>query len=205
MMQKYLLLMGGFLFLYVAVFSQDGWELSKDEDGIRIYTRQRENSRLLSYRIETEVAGSLDAVYQQVIDFQENKKYLERIDSLVVLEKDRDNEILVYMLFKVPWPFRDRDFVNRMLINMRGDTITMESSPAPGKMPPRDGVLRIKEFSEQWVLAGKADNRTILSLQGHADPGGSLPDWVINLFVVNEPHALVRGIKREVETTQGER
>ena len=203
-MRKYLLLMTGCFFVSVAVFSQAEWELSKDEDGIRIYTRQRENSRLLSYRIETEIAGSLDVVYQQVIDFQENKKYLERIDSLRVIEKDQDQKILVYMMFNVPWPFRDRDFVNRMRIDVQRDTITLKSSPAPDQMPARDGVLRIKEFSEQWVLTRKTDNRTALSLQGHADPGGSLPDWIINLFVVKEPHTLVRGIKREVEKSNGE-
>jgi hypothetical protein len=186
------------------VISQDGWELNKNENGIRIYTRQREDSRLLSYRIETEISGSLKEVYQQVVNFQENKKYLERIDSLRVLEMDQDRKILVYMMFNVPWPFRDRDFVNRMLIDVKEDTVTLESSPAPDKMPIKDGVLRMQEFSEQWVLVKKSDNQTALSLQGHADPGGSLPDWVINLFVVNEPHALVRGIKREVEMSGSE-
>jgi len=187
------------LLLAVAGFSQEKWELNKDEDGIRIYTREREDSRLLSYRIETQISGNLREVYQQVIDFHENKKYLNRIDTLRVLRREKDQKILVYMIFNVPWPFRDRDFVNQMVIDVQEDTIRLESSPARGSMPAKEGVIRIKEFSEQWVLAKKGSHRTSLSLQGYADPGGSLPDWVINLFVVQEPHTLVRGIKREVE------
>jgi len=201
-MQKFVLFLAGCLFLSVAAFSQNVWELRKDENGIRIYTRQKEDRKLLAYRIETQISGNLEEVYRQVIDFHGNKKYLDRIDTLRILEKKKDQQILIYMMFNVPWPFRDRDFVNRMLIDVQEDTVRLESSPGRGEIPPKEGVIRMQEFSEYWVLAKKAENLTALSLQGYADPGGSLPDWVINLFVVQEPHTLVRGIKMEVESNR---
>ena len=177
----------------------ENWELNKQEDGISIYTARQKGSHILAYRIEAEIQGSIEEVYRQVIDFQANKKHLETIKEIRVLEKKPNQEVLVYMLFDLPWPFRDRDFVNRMELQVGQDTIVLNSRPVTNRIKPQDGVVRMREFSEQWLLTSQGKDATQLSLRGHADPGGSFPDWVINRFVVKEPLALVKGIKLQVE------
>jgi len=198
-------------FLFVLILSlqaqeaggQDRWELQKQEDGISIYTSHQEDSRILSYRIEALIRGDLRRVHRQVLDFQGNKEYLERVKKIEVLEKDPGQRVLVYMLFDLPWPFRDRDFINRMDLKVGRDTISMRSSPATGFVEPTEGVVRMREFSEQWLLVRQGKGKTHLSLRGYADPGGKFPAWVVNLFVVQEPLSLVRGIKKQVERDPG--
>jgi len=97
--------------LMVEASGQRAWKLQKQEDGISIYTAHQEDTRILAYRIEAMIQGELGGVYRQVIDFQGNKKYLETVKQLDVLEKRTNQQVLVYMLFDLPWPFRDRDFV----------------------------------------------------------------------------------------------
>jgi len=181
------------------VWGQREWKLQKQEDEIRIYTAHQEGTRILAYRIEAFIRGELTEVYHQVIDFQGNKKYLETVKELRVLEKDPDRKVLVYMMFDLPWPFRDRDFVNRMALKIGSDTISLSSSPATGFVEPKEDVVRMKEFSEQWLLIRKNPDTTHLSLRGYADPAGTFPPWLVNRFVVKEPHALVRAIKQQVE------
>ena len=189
--------------LMVEASGQRAWELQKQEDGISIYTAHQEETRILAYRIEAMIQGELGAVYRQVIDLQGNKKYLETVKQLDVLEKRTDQQVLVYMLFDLPWPFRDRDFVNRMHMDIGSDTITLRSSPARGEVEPKEEVVRMQDFSEKWLLVRKPSGTTYLTLQGYADPGGSFPAWVVNRFVVKEPYALVKGIKKEVEADRG--
>lgn len=189
--------------LAVEASGQRDWKLQKQEDGIRIYTAHQEDTRILAYRIEASIHGALEDVYHQAIDFQGNKKYMETVKQIDVLEKEPDQQVLVYMFFDLPWPFRDRDFVNRMDIRIGSDTIALSSSPASGFVEPNEDVVRMREFSEQWLLVRKSSGETYLSLQGYADPGGKFPAWVVNRFVVKEPHALVRGIKQQVESNRG--
>ncbi|MBS3807153.1 MAG: hypothetical protein KGY60_06580 [Bacteroidales bacterium] len=187
----------------VEVSGQKDWKLQKQQDGIRIYTAHQEDTRILAYRIEALIHGALKDVYHQVIDFQGNKKYLETVKQIDVLKKEPDQQVLFYMLFDLPWPIRDRDFVNRMDIRIGSDTIALNSSPASGWVEPNEQVVRMQEFSEQWLLVRKNSGKTSLSLEGYADPGGKFPAWVVNRFVVKEPHALVRGIKQQVESKRG--
>lgn len=177
----------------------DDWKLVKQKDGIRIYTAHQKESPILAYRIETTIKGDLKQVYQQVVDFQGNKKFLDTVEEIRVLQKKPGEKVLVYMLFDLPWPFSDRDFVNRMDMEVGRDTIVLRSSPAKDVVEPKDGVVRIRKFSERWLLTNHKEKGTKLSLQGYADPGGALPAWIINRFVVREPHALVEGIKDQVE------
>jgi hypothetical protein len=194
------LLMSLFVLAASEAWSQtEDWELNKEKNGIRVYTGKRENSRLLAYRIVTTIKGSLQDVYEQVIDFHGNKKYLVTVEKIRVLQQKANTRVLVYMLFDLPWPFRDRDFVNRMTMEVGRDTIFLKSSPASGKVDVKEGVVRIKEFSEKWRLVRESENTTSLRLQGYADPGGKLPSWVVNMFMVKEPYELVHGIKTQVE------
>ena len=36
-----------------------------------------------------------------------------------------------------------------------------------------------------WDIGPTADGGTAVTYQGHADPGGSLPDWMINRAVID--------------------
>jgi len=196
------------LFFLISLFAvelsgQRDWKLQEQQDGISIYTAHQEGTRILAYRIEALIHGALKDVYNQVIDFQDNKKYLETVKQIDVLKKEPDQQVLLYMLFDLPWPIRDRDFVNRMDIRIGSDTIALNSSPARGWVEPNEEVVRMQEFSEQWLLVRKNSGKTSLSLEGYADPGGKFPAWVVNRFVVKEPHALVRGIKQQVESNRG--
>jgi hypothetical protein len=183
--------------------SPDDWELVKQKEGIRIYTAHQKESPILAYRIETTIKGDLRKVYQQVVDFEGNKKFLDTVEKIRVLQRKPGENVLVYMLFDLPWPFSDRDFINRMDMELGRDTIVLRSSPATDVVDPKDGVVRIRKFSERWLLVKQPGGKTKLSLQGYADPGGALPAWIINRFVVREPHALVEGIKDQVEKDPG--
>ena len=81
---------------------QAKWNLQKEEDGVRVYTSNRENSRLLAYRIETTIQASLQQVFQQAIDFDENREYLETVETISVLKKEQNRMILVYMSSILP-------------------------------------------------------------------------------------------------------
>lgn len=183
--------------------SPDDWKLVKQKEGIRIYTAHQKESPILAYRIETTIKGDLKKVYHQVIDFEGNKKFLDTVEKIRILHRKPGEKVLVYMLFDLPWPFSDRDFINRMDMEVGRDTIVLRSSPAADLVDPKDGVVRIRKFSEKWLLVKQPGQATKLSLQGYADPGGSLPAWIINRFVVREPHALVEGIKDQVEKDTG--
>jgi hypothetical protein len=189
-----------FILAFDALSAQEEWTLKKEDNGIKVYVKDTKNSPLLSYKITTNVEAPIIRVYNQVLDFHENKKYLETIKELEVIEDKRDQHIVVYMVYDMPWPFDDRDLVNKMTINKGNQKIIMNSTPANNMIKKRKNIVRLNEFYETWKLEQISDEKTSVFLQGHADPEMNFPSWIINKFVVREPYSLINGIKNEAES-----
>ena len=181
------------------IFAQSDWELKKKEDGIEVYVKDIPNSPVLAYKITTVINSPLKVVYDQVIDFRENKKYIETIKKLDILEKNPEKQIIVYMLYDMPWPFSDRDLVNKMTVDVQENSIIMQSRPANHLVKPANNVVRLNDFHEKWELEKISEHKTRLFLQGHANPEINFPGWIINIFAVSEPYSLIKGIKTEAE------
>jgi hypothetical protein len=179
--------------------AQEKWKLKKEEAGIKVFTRDIPQSSVVAYKITTEVHAPLESVFDQVVDFHENKKYLKTVKHIHVLERHSGDYILVHLVFDMPWPFDDRDIVNKMIIHQEEDLITLNSTPAKDILEPSENTVRLKEFHETWKLKKMDDGKTSLHLEGHADPNVIFPGWIINLFVVEEPYSLIEGIRKEAE------
>ncbi len=72
-----------------------------------------------------------------------------------------DTEKVVYIVNKTPWPVTDRDAYTRSVM----------TADAAGS----------------WKFAPQADGVVEVTYQVHANPGGSLPDWLVNAIVVETP------------------
>ncbi|MCG8581763.1 MAG: START domain-containing protein, partial [Bacteroidales bacterium] len=163
------------------------------------YTKQKTNSDIYMYKVVTSVAAHPDQVYRQVVDFAGNLKHMELVDSLNFLEHKDDQLYRNYMHFNMPWPVKNRDMVVEMLVVKDETGIYLESTMLPDYLPRNEGVIRIEEFSEKWIIQkGGKEGESSIVVTGWVDPGGSIPAWVIKLTSVSTPYRFISGIIEEV-------
>lgn len=185
-----------FIFYFVGfhAFSQE-WNLVKEKNGIRVYSASQQGSNLHQYKAVTEVDADLMTSYRQVVSFEENRAFLDRIETLRKLEYIEDSLYMNYMVFDLPWPFSDRDVIVNMKVQISPGRILLTSTSDPLYLPEKESIVRITDFAEKWEIKAINSNRTLLTVSGHADPSGSIPAWVSNLFIANEPYNFLYGLK----------
>jgi len=186
------------VFMSFLLNAQD-WQLKKNENGIKVYTSKRENSNLLMYKVETTLNANYKDVYYQVVDFEDNKKNLESVKKLKILSVKPEKEFVTYMIFDLPWPLSDRDLLVGMTVTKKTSGYNLVSESRKEPVAEKEDYVRIKEFREEWDISYLNKNSTKVKVVGWANPGGAIPVWVVNMFVVGEPYAFMAGVKKAVE------
>ena len=57
-----------------------------------------------------------------------------------------------------------------------------------GLVPVHKGIVRVPHMVANWRFDKKSEQRLQAEYYLDIDPGGTLPDWVINLFVAKGPY-----------------
>ncbi|MEI6900694.1 MAG: hypothetical protein WCL00_12515, partial [Bacteroidota bacterium] len=76
---------------------------------------------------------------------------------------------------------------------------TITALPFSGRGPENKDIVRIRDYRQSWTItpAGKNSSRAVL--EGFVDPAGSIPDWLINMLIVDSPFKIINGVKVRVE------
>ena len=70
---------------------------------------------------------------------------------------------------------------------------------APERTPEVDGVVRITDFDVDTSYRDLGEGRTEVTYQLHSEPGGKVPDWLVNLFVDKGPVETMTRLRELVE------
>ncbi|WP_084314270.1 START domain-containing protein [Pseudomonas jinjuensis] len=186
------------------VVADDGWQLAKEENGIRIYLKDVPGSKYQSFRGVVRIKASV----QTIGDLQENLrvacKWLYACKQLRLLKNDGD-DTWVYMTLDLPWPVVPRDLVIHVNTWRTDDGgMVRDLNGVPDYLPPVQGVIRVPELAGHWKLVPKGQNLTEVSYEMRGEPGGSVPSWLSNSFVVDAPLETLRTL-RAVAERQGVR
>jgi hypothetical protein len=176
------------------------WELAKEEEGIKVYTRYIENSEIRAFRAEALMEGKLSefvSVFKDVENFPElfsNNQYSSIIEM-------HDTIQWHYVITNVPWPLSDRDGIYTYTYrqNYQNKVVTINIAADPDRLPENEGLIRIQKVTGQWIFEPVDVNKVMVTLEMHAEPGGSIPGWIANMFVIDSP---VRDFKRLRERVQ---
>jgi hypothetical protein len=149
------------------------------------YSKAVQNSKFKGFKIE----GFIQATPEKAIEalkyriekwrefYSEKEAYFEVIES-------RPNNLLVYSVFKLPFPFRDRSMCERFLITndnsgIKKITWTQEWEKAPSEK----GILRMPVAEGTWTFIPKDDSTSLATYEVYSEPGGLLPAWMYNSTV----------------------
>ena len=198
MMNKFLLL----ILLFIIPFPESDWNLKKDKDGIKIYTRSIEGSSFDEFRgITTIENSSLEEVLSVIFDVKNYESLFPDCMNPKVLKQDGKYYDIHYIQVKAPWPVKNRDTVyeQKAVVDENGKHAFVSLKPLPDVIAEDKDFVRIREGSGFWELDEDEGNNVKVTYQFHGEPGGDIPAWLANSFVVTQPFQTLVNLKNRLK------
>jgi hypothetical protein len=177
----------------------EDWKLAKDEDGIRVYLAEVPGSRYKAYRgvaiMKTDIA-TLRALQE---DVSGSCAWIHECKEQKLLKAEGDQS-WTYTRFNTPWPVTPRDSVIHVVSQLGADgSVTRVLEGVPAYLPEAAGYVRVAEVSGFWKLEPKGVGEVEVTYQLHTEPGGSVPSWLANSFVVDAPFNTLKAMRERAE------
>lgn len=183
---KYLFFIFTILLSYNGLAGNGSWELEKNENGIKVYTRTVDGENIREFKALTTISASRKTIAQIIVNINDYVNWYPDISEAQILEKIAPGQYYVYSVLDLPWPATDRDGVSKMTISKSDGTTTIKMKSVDGIKDENDDYVRIEKSYGYWKLK-TVGSKTSVHFQYFASPGGSLPDWIINMFIVDNP------------------
>ena len=189
----------GLTVLLAATAHAEDWQTAKDEDGIKISLSEVAGSKYKAYRGVTIMKTSMARLRSLQEDVVGACVWIHECKSQKLL-KHEGNQVWTYTQFNTPWPVTARDSVLHVTTVEGADgSLTRKLEGVPTYAPEEKGFVRVAQLEGFWKLVPKGADQIEVTYQVHTDPGGSVPSWLANSFVVDAPFNTLKALKERAE------
>jgi hypothetical protein len=194
----------------LVVADSDGWELRRESDGVRVFTRDSSIPGLKTVRAETVVPVDDPYVILALLaDLEAAVELMDTVSFVEELECAEAGSNCVHMVLDMPWPVQDRDVaaVATMLHDEKNRRFILVLTGRPGLIPVDGRYLRVPSFDSTYTLSYGAGAGVHVIFESTVDPGGSIPAWVMNYGITRMPVNTLTNMRRLVsrEKYQGQK
>lgn len=188
----------------LALFLSEGraseWEKIKTRKNVDVYSKEIPGSKIVAFRGISIIDAPISNVVSVIHDTSRIKEWMSDMAETVVLERKSKFEKIEYNRTSAPWPLWDREFVYSVSVSVKGKgkEVHIEMSPADHpNVPKREKTVRGTLHSSKYILKSINDGKsTEILVEINADPAGSVPKWVVNLFQSVWPSDTIAGIRK---------
>lgn len=179
-----------FLLTSLAISAQEyEWKFKKETNGIKVYTRDIADSNLKALKIIMEVDISVNAIMALLMNTASYPDWVYKCSKAGPVKINTALNTVDYYQIDFPWPFSDRDLYTNTITSIDPETgvITSTSTGLADFGPERTGFVRVPSHFNQWIITPLSPSKTHLKYFLNSTPGGSIPDWLVNLAADQGP------------------
>jgi len=181
--------------LTLETFSQSLWQLDKNKDGIKVYTRTEKNSDFKSFKAVITVDASTDKILKTLKNTANYTKWYGYTKTSKLLKREKDVQYN-YVETIFPWPFRNRDMVYKMTTKrFNNDSIKISLKGIPDYIQEKKGIIRMKK-AEGYILLQPSNSTTKIIYVFHSEPGDNVPAWIANNAIAKLPFKTLSGLRK---------
>ena len=189
------------LFIFISAQGQENqWERVKNKNNIEVYTRPVHGSAIKEFRGVMVIKSSLSSVLTMYDDTASYTRWMYRCTRAELLLKKNDYERITYTVTSSPWPVEDRDIAVKSIVsqNKKSGVVTITLSGIPGYIPKKNGKVRMTSLYGYWMLEPLGKGWIRVTYRLHSEPGGSIPDSLVNSSLVDIPYNSLYNMRRMV-------
>jgi len=191
----------------VTLFATEQWLLKKDEDNIQVFTKNKINSSIKQFKGITIMPHSVDQIAAVLLDASACSQWLHQCEFSSVLETLSFGHTVQYQQHDLPFPVDNRDVIFQTSLTTNpithSLTLTLRSNNQfcqdplikPCQITTNQDFIRVGVSEGIFLLEPIDPTHTRVTWQQHAEPGGSIPEWLVNSLLIDIPHFSLRDLK----------
>jgi len=172
---------------------EDQWKLAKEANGVKVHTRSVEGSSVNISRGIVTVKAPVEKCFEFAMDASRRTSWDKVVKESHKIRDGENGHQIVYMQSTAKWPASARDFVIDLTVKRLDDKtiIVWGKSPDTEEEPVPKGIVRGKCISSGYIFAPNADDtETTITYTMQLDMCGSVPNFLVNMYMVDEPLCL---------------
>ena len=180
--------------------AQEVWKLKLEKEGIKIYSSPYADSKIKALKVTCIVEATISQMAAVLLDIKSQDEWFYHTKS-VVLTQVSPSELFYYAELGFPFPFSNRDFVEHIKISQNRETkiMTMDVQNVPDYILPKPGLVRVLKSQCKWVVTPTGEKNILIEFTLFADPAGSIPVWLVNLFSTYGPFETFIKLKSQLK------
>ena len=178
---------------FIAAAESNDWVVQKEDNGIKVSTRSVENSNFDEVKAEAIIDSNAVSIFDIVKNASVMPDWIFQLMDAKVVKALSDNSRLTYMAFDMPFPVRNRHYVCENLYGLTDDGYYQYTFDLVDKKVEGQGMNSVHGFVNIYPVN---ENQSKIIYQFHADPGGLLPGWVANMFLVEGPYETLVSLRK---------
>lgn len=184
-----LVLLPGFSFLSIPVFGQYNWKLTRSSDGISVYQSAAGNSEYKSIKVECTLDGNYDKLVSVITNVGHYRDWVYNNKTSELLKTTSPSDFYYYSETSLPWPMSNRDAVMHTTItrDSHDGFLKINSVTNAGLVSEKSGKVRVPRSNINWYVTAPTPGTIHIVYTFEADPGGSIPAWLVNNFADKGP------------------
>jgi hypothetical protein len=177
------------------------WREAISDEGIQVFKRARSGSSYEEVRAEARLAAKVDDFIPFFTEPAQYKKWVYGTLESGLVSQSQPFDFVFKGVFKIPWPFENRELVSRVQIERKPDrsALLARLSHSPSAAAVTPGCVRVSHFESLWAVNQADPNNVNLSIEMYVEPGGQLPPFIVNLVLSRIQLWSIKNLKREIE------
>lgn len=189
------------LVIVSTAIGQKDWSLVKNSSWIQIYQSDMEHSGYKRVKVECTLDGTFDKLLQVLNNVNNHKNWIYNTRNAYVIKRISPNEYYYYTETALPWPMQNRDAVVRIKIERdpMNRYLKIVAVGEPDYLSCVNGKVRVPRSANTWYVTSPGPNKLDIVYVFEADPGGSVPAWLVNTFINKGPFESFRNLADELK------
>jgi len=182
-------------FRHFTLEEEDKWKPIKEANGVKVHSRPSEGSSLNISRGVVKVKAPLQKCLDLAMDPDRRTTWDNVCKESRKISEPGENRVLVYMQSQAKWPAAARDFIIDMYVKKYedGSVVAYGKSPEKDDVPQVKNIVRGKCMNSGYIFVPNADDtETTVTFVMQLDLCGSIPNFLVNMAMVDEPLCLAR-------------
>lgn len=179
----------------------DEESLKVNSHGIKVWTYPIPNYPLRGFRATTVVKSTLGGLVSLIQDTDNVSDWVYHVNRIDMIKRDDTQQSFVIHAEVGFWPLKDRDayIQGRVTQDPKSLVVSIDSSNTPAGAYPLDKhFVRMPDMQGHWELRPLGQGMVQVTMSGRADPGGDIPDFLVNLVVQENPYNTLLGLQRVI-------
>jgi hypothetical protein len=182
------------------------WTTITREKGILVSTRVEDGRQFPSFRGIGRVDASIWEILAILEDADVHHTWMHDCSDSRLVEQVADDRQIVYNRTDAPWPVADRDIVLHSTYEPTRDGKQLWArfrQTTHASIPVIEGVVRMPTLEGHYHLVAIDDSHALVEYRVNADPGGALPDWLVEQSTKDLPLHTLLNLREQVKAKRG--